>query len=148
MASSKRIQGVLWNFLGTYTSRYSDYAGYWLFGFLPIASQVVQIDLLRPLTVAVDPLEHASRLAVERFGAQLRKAGLSPSQIREAWLAIEPLSEAAGLVNGNTCAGRDLRLTATAITGSERTYMAQRVVFVAPHNPRIEIRSGRALDQT
>ncbi len=28
------IKAVLDNFLGTYTSRYSDFHGYWLFGFL------------------------------------------------------------------------------------------------------------------
>jgi len=28
------MTAVLKNFLGTYTSRYSDFQGYWLFGFL------------------------------------------------------------------------------------------------------------------
>ena len=32
MPRRRTIKGVLDNFLGTYTSRYSDYDGYWLFG--------------------------------------------------------------------------------------------------------------------
>lgn len=34
MARRRVIKSVLHNFLGTYISRYSDFRGYWLFGFL------------------------------------------------------------------------------------------------------------------
>ena len=34
MPTRRVIKSVLHNFLGTYTSRYSDYNGYWLFGFM------------------------------------------------------------------------------------------------------------------
>jgi hypothetical protein len=33
MVTPRAIRGMLRNFLGTYTSQYSDYKGYWLFGF-------------------------------------------------------------------------------------------------------------------
>ena len=46
MASRRVIKGVLGNFLGTYVSRYSDYDGYWLFGFLVGDLGELRINLL------------------------------------------------------------------------------------------------------
>jgi hypothetical protein len=44
----RKIRGVLHNFLATYSSRYSDYDGYWLFGVLAQESGHLQIDLVNP----------------------------------------------------------------------------------------------------
>ena len=46
MTSRRVIPGVLHNFLGTFTSRYSDFDGYWVFGFLIESMDRVRIDLL------------------------------------------------------------------------------------------------------
>ena len=46
MASRSVIKSVLWNFLGTYMSRYSDYDGYWLFGFLIEDMGELEINIL------------------------------------------------------------------------------------------------------
>jgi hypothetical protein len=46
MKPRRIIKGVLHNFLGTYTSRYSDYDGYWLFGMLVRDVEELSIDLL------------------------------------------------------------------------------------------------------
>jgi hypothetical protein len=42
MASLRAIKCALHNFLGTYSSRYSEYSGYWLFGFL--VNDLTRID--------------------------------------------------------------------------------------------------------
>ena len=52
MAKRRAIRGVLGNFLGTFTSRYSDYDGYWLFGFLVADLKDLRIDLLLSLASA------------------------------------------------------------------------------------------------
>ena len=51
MTSRRVIPGVLHNFLGTFTSRYSDFNGYWIFGFLVEKMDSVRIDLLAELAV-------------------------------------------------------------------------------------------------
>jgi hypothetical protein len=47
MPSSRTLRAVLHNTLGTYLSRYSDYDGYWLFGFLVPRLIELKFDLLR-----------------------------------------------------------------------------------------------------
>ena len=49
------IKGVLHNFIGTYTSRYSDYDGYWLFGMVVRDVAELRIDLLYPNVNATAP---------------------------------------------------------------------------------------------
>src|SRR4029077_7714090 len=107
MATRRAIRGVLGNLLGTYTSRYSDYDGYWLFGFLVADLVELRIDLL---ATAVDdshmPTGVAAQLAVERFDDQMRKAGLKRSQVREACVTIRRLpGMAEGSVNRHSCTG-------------------------------------------
>jgi hypothetical protein len=46
MATRRVIKSVLRNFLGTYTSRYSEIRGYWLFGFLVPDLGELHFDLL------------------------------------------------------------------------------------------------------
>ncbi len=48
MACRNAIRGALNGFLGTYTSRYSDFGGYWLFGLVANELRQLQIDLLAP----------------------------------------------------------------------------------------------------
>ena len=78
MSSRRIIKGVLHNFLVTFTSRYSDFEGYWVFGFLVADMDTVAINLLDASTESADdkPLTFAKRLAVQRFAEQIAKAGL------------------------------------------------------------------------
>src|SRR5688572_18734716 len=114
MATRRAIRGVLGNFLGTYTSRYSDYGGYWLFGFLVADLGELRIDLLAPPPGESDaPLGVAARSAAAKFADQLRHAGLARSQVREAWLTIRKLpGPAVGAVNGVPCGGHNVRFSA------------------------------------
>jgi hypothetical protein len=136
---------VLHNFLGTYTSRYSEYNGYWLFGFLVGDLEDVQFDLLTEVASCDGVVEVARNLAVGRFAEQLCKAGLDPSLVREVSLQIERLDgQVKGRVNGNECGGFKIRFRASAGTDTGKLFECERVLFVAPHNADIELRSARA----
>ncbi len=139
------IKGVLHSFLGTYTSRYSNYDGYWLFGFLVEDMEHVRIDLLEAGGERTEgaPTTTARCLAVSKFAEQIEKAGFSRSCFQEAYLEITKSADSReGIVNGHVCSGYDVRFVATAITDLGKTFESGVSVFVAPHDPRIEWRSG------
>jgi len=148
MAPRRAIRGVLENFLGTYTSRYSDFDGYWLFGFLVADLGELCIDLVAPPADDLEcPLGVAVSSAAGKFTDQLQKAGLARPQVQEAWLTIRKMSEQiTGSVNGVACAGHNVGFSAEAVMEGERRYERERVVFVAPHNADVERRSTRAAE--
>src|SRR5688572_30068573 len=88
MPPRKILKSVLWNFLGAYMSRYTDYEGYWLFGFLIPEPQSLEIDLLAVHPVANTPVEAAAHWAEIKFADQLKKAGIERSRLRSAKLRI------------------------------------------------------------
>ena len=146
MATQRTIRGVLGNFLGTYTSRYADYDGYWLFGYLIVDFDELRIDLMKATSEeARSPVEVAIHSAVTKFEDQVRKAGLVRSQIREAQLAIRKLAgSVVGSVNGHRCTGCNVSFSALAVMEANRRVERETIVFVAPHNAEVELRSGRA----
>jgi hypothetical protein len=149
MATPRAIRGVLGNFLGTYTSRNTDFDGYWLFGFLVSELGELRIDLLAPNAGEPNsPLGAAVQLAAAQFDDQMRKAGLVRSQVREAWLTIRKLSgSVGGSIGGHACAGNNLSISAWALMDGGRRYEQEKIMFVAPHNAKIELRSARRAEQ-
>ncbi len=148
MTSHRVIPGVLHNFLGTFTSRYSDFDGYWVFGFLVESMDGVRIDLLGGVAENADssPSGFARRLAAQKFSEQIAKAGLSRKWFREAYLDISKSPESTvGFVNGRSSSGYDLRFRAHVVTDLGREYDSTAAIFVAPHDPKIESRSTRAV---
>jgi len=140
------IPGVLQNFLGTYTSRYSDYDGYWLFGMLVDRAESFDIDLLHPAESGSEPTAAAcaGRLAALKFAEQRERAGIPESWIREARLGITRSSETTPeVVNGRRCQGHDVRFAVTAVSDHGKAYKRAMSIFVAPHDPRHECRSTR-----
>jgi hypothetical protein len=143
MARRKVIKSVLHNFLGTYMSRYTDYRGYWLFGFLVSEQFQSEFDLLdRRTEDMVAPLAAAKQLAAMRFEDQARKAGLDVSQVREAWLRISSSPDTArASVNGHPGPVFNLSFRVWAVMDNQRRYEFERAEFVAPHDPRVERRA-------
>lgn len=141
MATRRVIRGVLGNFLSTYVSRYSDYDGYWLFGFLVGDLGELRIDLMGPtVTDPETPLGLAIRSAAAKFKDQGRKLGLASSQVLEAWLKIQRLPDSVGgSVNGHPCDGYNLSFRAGAVMDGGRRYERQQIVFVARHNAEVEL---------
>jgi hypothetical protein len=146
MASRKNIPSVLHNILGTYTSRYSDKDGYWLFGLLLNDVKEVNINLLNTSEGHGDEtnIAAAKRLAVIKFEEQLRKANIASSCIREASLIITRSKDSRlDMVNEHECLGYDLQFVIKAITDLGKTHVSKKSVFVAPHDPKVERRSIR-----
>lgn len=144
MPTSRVMNSVLPNFLGTFTSRYSEFRGYWLFGFLVRDLREIEIDLLA--TSESDP-ERAADVAIatarSRFREQVVKAGLSVSRIEAARLTMCKLpGESEAPVNGRICRGYHVKFVAEASTHGTTLYRAERAVFVAPHDPAVEQRSA------
>jgi hypothetical protein len=148
MTRRRAIRSILHNFLATYTSRYSDYDGYWIFGMIVGGLEEMDIDLLRFEDCAADaaPLPAAKNLAVTRFSEQIEKSRLAVSCVREARLTITKApGTSSGLVNGCMRPGYEVRLTARAASDLGKTYESIISIFVAPHNPSVEQRSTRRI---
>ena len=146
MVTRKAIRGVLGNFLGTYMSRYSDCGGYWLFGFIVGDLSELRIDLMA-LTGSepVSPFRMAVALAVAKFSEQVHKAGLVRGQIREAWLTIRKMPVPVnGCVNGHPSVGYNMAFSVEVVMDWGRRYEREQIVFVAPHNAKVEWQSVRA----
>lgn len=146
MATRRTIKSVLWSFLGTYVSRYSDYNGYWLFGFIVADLDELRINLLgQDVSDPASPTGAAVLSAVTKFEEQRQKSDLAPSHIHEAWLTIQKLpGEQNGWASEHWSAGFNVRFLAVAVMDNGKRYERECVVFVAAHNPDIERRSGRA----
>ena len=146
MKTRRTIKGVLHNFLGTYSSRCSDYDGYWLFGLLVADVGELRIDLLNPSvgTTAPPHMVAAIQLAAQKFREQMEKAGLSVSCAREARLDITRSPDLrGGVVNGRPCTGYSVQFVARVVSDSGKAYESAASTFVAPHNPEVETRSTR-----
>ena len=141
MTRRRSIRSVLHNFLGTYTSRYSDFDGYWLFGFLVDDVRQVKIDLMSTGGEDDDtmPMATARRLAVTKFAEQIAKVGLAVSRFRDAYLDItKSVDSRRGIVNSRVCSGYELRFMAKAVTDLGKTYASEMSLFVAPHDANAE----------
>jgi hypothetical protein len=146
MPRRRKIPGVLHNFLATFGSRYSDYHGYWLLGFLAGGNLPLHIDLLSEGTERREAvIEFACTLAARKFAAQLDKGGIPRSWVTSAELAILNVGDAKeGFVNGRRACGTEMQLTVALKDDSGKTYVKSQKLFVAPHNPHLEFRSARA----
>jgi hypothetical protein len=149
MTRRRVIKRVLDNFLGTFTSRYSDFDGYWVFGFLVESMDSMNLDLLNVIAEGIDvtPSAFVRRQATQKFAEQLMKAKFPTSRLQEAHLTItrSPVARFGTVNHYRCCAGYDVRLLASAVTDLEKTYSSTLSIFVAPHDPQAELRSGRAI---
>lgn len=139
------IPSVVHNFLGTYTSRYSDYRGYWLFGFIVEEMKDLQFDLLNGLDQPDDttPIVVAGQLAAMRFLEQMEKAKVPIQWVREARLVVSKSHERIGVVNQKPKSGLELRFSVSVVTDLGRQYVSSDFLFVAQHDPSLERRSTR-----
>lgn len=144
MTSRKALRGVISGFLGTYTSRYTDYSGYWLFGFFICDVGHAKLDLLSEVNQANTPVDVAWRLAHLKFLDQLRKHGLPGTTVREATLDIDVCSELYEVMSGDHLRrGYNVRFRASVFADYGRHFEGTREVFVARHDKRLERQSNR-----
>jgi hypothetical protein len=147
MPTARAIKGVLASFLGTFVSRYTEYDGYWVFGFLVETLTELRVDLLAPIPgEASTPHDSVIRSARIKFDEQLHKVGLVQSQIRDASMLIQKWPGLNSVVvNGCSKIGSELRFLVAAVTTNGRRYERTLRVFVAPHDPNVERHSARSL---
>jgi hypothetical protein len=147
MPTRRVIKSVLENFLGTLTSRYSGWSGYWLFGFIVNDLERLDHDLLvRNAGAPRDtPIANLRSLATTKFLEQLSKAGLDPILIREATLSIERLPGSVEVHSHyHSAPGYGLRFIAGATTALGKAYERERIIYVWPHDWTHEFKSARA----
>ena len=144
MTTRRVMRSVLHNFLDTYTSRYSDYRGYWLHGQLLADLGQFEFNLLEPVPDSLDSnglVAGARLLASQRFTEQLQKSGLSAQMIQEAKLQIVRIDGVVKGWQGDFMAdGHMVRYTARSVMDNGSVYQDERIVFVAPHDPAKERR--------
>ena len=138
------MRSVLHNFLDTYTSRNSDYRGYWLHGQLLADLGQFEFNLLELSSHSLDsdgPRAAARLLASLRFTEQFQKAGLTQDMFQEARLQITRIDEVVKGWQGDFIAdGHMVRFTARSVMDNGSVYQDERIVFVAPHDPAKERR--------
>jgi hypothetical protein len=135
---------VLHNMLGTYLSRYSDYEGYWLFGFLVPRLTDLQIDLLGRREHGDIIQDRAAERAVTAFRDQIAKARFPLDRVRSADLLLRREPALVDLdVDGAPAKGWWVVATARVETVSGLRFERQCEVRVAAHNPEVERRSAR-----
>lgn len=143
MGKWTRADGVAYNFLGTFTSRYSNYDGYWLFGFLVPNFAVVRVNLLQANVEQDDAIcSFMKQRAVVRFADQCQKGRLALSTISTAILKLHQLPERVpGEINGHPCSGFHVRFDVEVFGVDGRRGHSSCELFVAPHNPAVERQS-------
>jgi hypothetical protein len=141
MPRRRAIKGALAGFLGTFTSRYLDYKGYWLMGMVATNLWDWNIDLLGVAPVEDTPEAAFRRLAIHLFAEQVSKSGIPISAVATAELETAAQPEIVrGLVGYKTAEGHIVTFIASATMNTNRSYQCERAVSVAPHNPERERR--------
>jgi hypothetical protein len=149
MPHRRDLRGVVHNFLGTYTSRYSDHDGWWVFGLAEARLGDAQVDLLGTVARLDDPLSAATQMAQSKFADQLTKAKIPSSVLREAQLTVTRNPELTrGVVNGRWCDGHTFTFSVRVVSDRGKTFEDKASIFVAPHDASIERRSTRAPNQS
>jgi len=147
----KRLKGVVRGFLGKYSSRYTAYRGYWLFGFLADGRVPLEIDLLGGVgagwTFDDSPAEAARLRAVDAFRDQCGKLYIPDKAVADARLSITVAPDVIdGLAGGSRRSGRLMTLAVTVVADTGRTFAGAHTMFVAPHDPVFESASAGPTD--
>jgi hypothetical protein len=127
VASRKMLKSVIRGFLGTYVSRYSEFDGDLLFGFVVDGLTCEEIDLMVPAPTSAASTPHCelSRLARHKFQEQLSKVGLPMSAVHSATLKISKGEPRACRVNRpgeSPIGGFDVSFKVRVVTDLGRVY--------------------------
>ncbi len=135
------IKSLLEGFLGTYTSRYTRWQGYWLFGFIVEDMHGTCFELLeQPDIQEVSPMATAASIARSNFRAQLARNGVPEARVLTARLEIVRVANprhwfAIGMLPKQ---GHEFLFTVNVQTDSTTTHQRSRSVLIAPHDPNVE----------
>jgi hypothetical protein len=147
MRGKRGLQGTLESFLDTYVSRYSEYDGYWLFGFLVPELTILRVDLLLPPLGSQPHFRRAIDLASAKFSEQAGKWKVDLAMLQLAVLTLSRNEPAVAYVNGHSTDAWRVRVAVDVEIRGGRQCTAERIILVAPHNPTAEIRSRTARER-
>ena len=148
MPRRRLINGALEGFLGTLVSRYSEWYGYWLLGFLAVDRRSLEINL----RLGTDYDLHEGRfaeLALRKFDEQLGKWRIPAAWVADARMDViwseEVTSDFVATRHGGVKRNGYIGTFAASVkTDLGRTIARAKHVFVAPHDPHLELASARA----
>ncbi len=145
MTRRRCLRGALHNYLGTLTSRYADFDGYWVLGLIvDDLGDAATFDLLADSNVDAPSAALAAfiRMARTKFREQIDKQRIPASCVRAARLEIsKPATQTEGWVNGHVMPGYAVSFSARVESDLHTLYETRMSIFVAPHNAEIETRS-------
>lgn len=143
----KTIEGVMRNFLATFTSRNTDYEGYSPFGMLVPDLGEMEIDLLspHPSIGSSSPVEAVVQIAADKFQEQCEKAGLSALALSEARLLLrKDPNPTTLLVNETHRVCHEISFALHVSSGFGKTNHLATSLWIAPHDPSLEIQNMRS----
>jgi len=132
------LQAAIDHFLDRYVSRFSEFNGYWLFGFLVRDNLNLEIDLLdEGNTGGRSPAGVARSIAVHEF--QQLIARTPPHHVSQARLTIKTSDQSVEqLAGGALRRGHEMTFEVDVTTDEGTTHHATCARFVAPHDPALE----------
>lgn len=144
MTQRGAVKSAMGNFLGRFTSRYMQWDGYWLFGFLPRSVGRVDWDLLGEPPWPVEPLGYAQALAITEFRDRIAAVDAA-DLVTDAWLTVQRQPATTVVeINGHRREADVVLLTARVRCANGRAFSRTAEIAVAPHDPSIELRSAHA----
>ncbi len=141
MAGWRTLRAVAPNFLSTFTSRYRDRDGWWLFGLAESSLDGITIDLLADAPGPDSAREQVVHDAIHQFRDQLQKQRVPLSLLVEATLQCRRGDKDRRIAGEYVREGHDFIVIVyiKTTTGNEITRSKQ--LFVSPHDPHLEHRT-------
>jgi len=143
MPTRRVMNKVLTNFLSSFTSRRTNFDGYWAFGFITDHLKALELDLLDGnVPDGPAPLQYVLERAVDIFQDQASKAGLTAFMVKSATLSIHLIDQppTTQVIEGHERSGELYQCTATAEMDNGSRFQQEVGLFIAPHDPDLEMR--------
>jgi hypothetical protein len=138
VAGWRTLRSVVPNYLSTFTSRYRDRDGWWLFGLAESSLDGLVVDLLSDAPHPVSPCKQVEHDAIYHFADQMRKHDVSPELLVKATLQCRRGDAGRRMAGDYLRDGHAFTFTACVRTSNGHEIERNRRLFVSPHDPRLE----------
>ena len=142
MAGWRVLRAVVPNFLSTFTSRYRDRDGWWLFGLAEASLDGLSVDLLALAPQPDSPLNQMICDAIRHFQDQMRKHRVASSLLTDAMLQINRGVKRKHVSGSYLRDGHDFTISVFVNTANRHHIERSIPIFVAPHDPQFEYRAS------
>jgi hypothetical protein len=144
MSSRKILKTAMFGFLGTLTSRYSNYRGYWIYGLLKKELNGLEIDLLAEhVSSAISPIDFFQNFARMKMRDQIIKNNCNISWVKNATLTCSVIGpEYKRYFEEGERSGQDYEIKCNWLTDIGVRKNASVKIFVSQHDPQKERRNS------